>query len=222
MPVDSHGDPLVYAEYGDAKYDLVQRLGPFCTYCERRLATHIAVEHIEARYLGGAVIDWNNFLLACTNCNSSKGIKPLPNPCFLPDRFNTAYAFEYGPGAMIAANVALASPQETTAANDTLDLFGLRSLMPMAPRQPDRRWDDYIERWGNAEISLQRWQSKPTSELREQIAETAQACGAFSIYMTVFKKEPAVRQEILDRFQKYNTRLRCFDTNANVQSDLNL
>lgn len=34
-----------FANYDDAKPDLVSRLGLYCSYCERRIATNLAVEH---------------------------------------------------------------------------------------------------------------------------------------------------------------------------------
>ncbi len=35
-----------YANYRDAFVELASRIGLFCSYCERRIATQLAVEHI--------------------------------------------------------------------------------------------------------------------------------------------------------------------------------
>ena len=72
-PIDRGPAPRAYAEYGDSIGDLVDRLGRYCSYCERRLPTHLAVEHMAPKSLHeGRELDWCNFLLGCVNCNLSK------------------------------------------------------------------------------------------------------------------------------------------------------
>lgn len=68
--------PGDFADYDDAKPFLLARLGPFCSYCERRIPTNLAVEHIQPKGVPKyAPLEktWDNFLLACVNCNSTKG-----------------------------------------------------------------------------------------------------------------------------------------------------
>ncbi|MEM8995751.1 MAG: HNH endonuclease [Acidobacteriota bacterium] len=77
-PADGGAPEVVdFEDYADAKADLVSRLGLFCSYCERAINTNLAVEHIQPKKgdfgrpdLAGR---WENFLLACVNCNSTKG-----------------------------------------------------------------------------------------------------------------------------------------------------
>lgn len=128
-PTDENGVPLTFARYPDAKYYLVERLGPFCSYCERRLATDIAVEHLEAKSTGGAWVDWDNFLLACRNCNSDKGTKPSAG-LFLPHTHNTSHAFRYAEGAVIDANPDLSGTDQDIARR-SLALVGLNNLTPV-------------------------------------------------------------------------------------------
>src|SRR5271157_2553705 len=88
-----------YDNYRDAFGELTGRIGMFCSYCERRIPTQLAVEHIQPKglpayaHLQGR---WENFLLGCVNCNSTKGDKDVVlADVLLPDRDNTAAAYEY-------------------------------------------------------------------------------------------------------------------------------
>lgn len=74
-PVDEEGNKKNLDRYPKAKADLLDRLGHYCSYCECR-AYPLHVEHVVPLFhrpdLRG---DWGNFLLGCTNCNSTKGTK---------------------------------------------------------------------------------------------------------------------------------------------------
>ena len=75
-PVAKGGNPQAgdFADYQDARPFLISRIGPFCSYCERR-TTPLHVEHIQPKGLpqyAGLIGRWDNFLLACVNCNSTK------------------------------------------------------------------------------------------------------------------------------------------------------
>jgi hypothetical protein len=66
------------AVYRVARADLVAAIGEFCSFCELPIADHLLpVEHRapKARYPTYTVWWWN-FLLACRDCNSTKGSKP--------------------------------------------------------------------------------------------------------------------------------------------------
>lgn len=73
-------DPKLSSLYGQAAGDLETRLGRFCSFCELYTTTGLAVEHRAPKapyplfYLA-----WDNFLLACTVCNSIKKSKPPRN-----------------------------------------------------------------------------------------------------------------------------------------------
>lgn len=75
-PMTDHGDNIVYDEYSQAKPHLSRRLGDYCSYCEMRVYSSLAIEHIASKHSTPALKrDWSNFLLACVNCNSTKGEK---------------------------------------------------------------------------------------------------------------------------------------------------
>jgi 5-methylcytosine-specific restriction endonuclease McrA len=92
---------LDYADYQNAKPDLVARLGPYCSFCERPVFTQLAVEHIQPKGLpqyAPLIGRWTNFLLACVNCNSTKKVKNVVlADVLLPDRDNTSAVFCYLP-----------------------------------------------------------------------------------------------------------------------------
>jgi hypothetical protein len=225
VPVDTAGNPLTFAQYRDAKFYLVERLGSYCSYCERFLATHIAVEHVEAKSTGGGIVDWENFLLACVNCNSAKGARSSAGK-YLPHTHNTAYAFVYREGARIEANPHL-SLAEQQMAQETLALLGLNDLQPSNPRDADRRYDDYVEMWNKAEASkrrLSRVRSKQgdVQEYCEEIVEGAHSRGAFSIYRAVFADDPIMLQMLLERFTVHGTRRDCFDTGGVTKQKISI
>ena len=79
-----------FANYRDALPDLVSRFGRYCSYCERLIPVQLAVEHIQPKGLPAYQAlegRWENFLLACVNCNSTKKDKDVVlSDVLLPDR----------------------------------------------------------------------------------------------------------------------------------------
>lgn len=83
-PVERGLAPRTYTKYGDAISDLEEHLGLYCSYCERRLPTSLAIEHIMPKSLHpGLEVEWTNFLLTCNNCNSVKGKQEITVEDFL-------------------------------------------------------------------------------------------------------------------------------------------
>ena len=95
--------------YGDAIDDLAARLDRYCSYCERRLPVSLAVEHMAPKSLhANREMDWDNFLLACTNCNSVKDTKDVADEDILwPDRHNTMLALAYIRGGFVGTAAGL-------------------------------------------------------------------------------------------------------------------
>jgi len=206
-----------YANHRDAFPDLASRLGPFCSYCERRIATVLAVEHIQPRsrpayaHLFGC---WDNFLLGCVNCNSTKKAKDVVlADVLLPDRDNTAAAYEYTLDGKVAIKAGLTPPQVQLAKN-TLALTGLdkhggnvkdsNEKLVATDRQSQR-----MEVWLTALSSKNDLHSQPTDAFRRQIVETAFGRGFFSIWMKVFVDDIAIRKFLIEKFS--GTAGDCFD-----------
>lgn len=76
-PTHDNGQVKNYEDYGDLRKDLISRIGEYCSYCETPLGANLAIEHILSKSLSLNEVDWNNSLLACTNCNSHKTDKTL-------------------------------------------------------------------------------------------------------------------------------------------------
>ena len=105
-PIDRGTAPRTYARYEDALRDLAQVIGDYCSYCERFIDTHLAVEHVQPKSRKKALRTlWSNFLLACVNCNSCKGKKHIALASFFwPDVDNTFRCFTYGTAGIIGIN----------------------------------------------------------------------------------------------------------------------
>lgn len=219
-PLDRGGAPNSYSDYSHAKPDLVNRLGCYCCYCERRIATGLAVEHILAKSLfPNLEKDWNNFLLACVNCNSAKLAKPLAfDQCILPDRDNTFAAFNYAENGMV--EVALSAPTPTVGmAQALLDLVALN-------RFELETWDEShlfsalerlsqrVQVWIQAKDARNDYNQGRASVRR--IASEAASAGFFSIWMAAFDGVPELRRALIEVFP--GTAQDCFDIETGVIS----
>ena len=203
-PVDKGVAPAGYARYQDAGPDLRARLGDYCSYCERQIETNLAVEHIQPKSLVPALItDWNNFLLACANCNSTKGDSPINLvDYFWPHTDNPLRAFVYFPGGLIGPHSRLLQAEATKAAA-TLELTGLDHYPGNPGKVPtisDQRWRRRLEIWQLANKGRSRLAEQNTVVVRELIVENAIARGMFSIWWTVFAGDIDMRRRLREAF----------------------
>jgi hypothetical protein len=201
IPLDAAGNPKTWTRYQDARLDLIGRLGDYCSYCEMRLEASLAVEHVLPKILKPeSELSWDNFLLACTNCNSTKGKKEIALDDFLwPDRADTFRVFLYGPGCMIRAADGL-TEQEMQRAEKTLGLTGLDKYPPKKTSASDRRWIKRQDAWGIAERAKKRLRDNPTEAMRDQIADTAKLGDYWSVWMTVFADDADMRRRLVSAF----------------------
>ena len=216
-PVDKGAAPAVYAKYGDAGPDLRDRLGDYCSYCERQIETNLAVEHVQPKSVVSALIlDWDNFLLACTNCNSTKGDTPIQVvDYFWPDADNTLRAFEYVRGGLIEPHPRL-PPAMALKAVATLTLTGLDRYPGNGGEEPtpsDRRWLTRQQAWQKAERYRNILAGQDTVEVRELIVEIALSRGEFSIWWTAFAGDVDMRRRL--RLAFTGTHRASFDINEN-------
>jgi uncharacterized protein (TIGR02646 family) len=209
-----------FENYRDAFVDLLSRMGPFCSYCERRINTQLAVEHIQPKalpaysHLEGR---WDNFLLGCVNCNSTKSDKDVVlAEVMLPDRDNTAAAFTYHEDGRISINADLTQRQQMLA-ESILELTGLNKRPQDIFDANERlvateRFSQRKEAWLIALMSKDDLSQNPTEAFRRQIARTASSHGFFSIWMSVFEEELQVRRLLIQEFN--GTAIDCFDANT--------
>lgn len=209
-----------YENYRDAFSELAARIGMFCSYCERRIATQLAVEHIQPKalpayeHLEGR---WENFLLGCVNCNSTKGHRDVVlSDVLLPDRDNTAAAYAYTmDGRVVVQGGLMHELQEM--AERTLALTGLDKRASLVTDSNGRlvaidRVAQRMEIWLIAQDSKCDLQSNPNDAFRRQIVRTAIGHGFFSIWMSVFEDDVAVRKLLIYEFT--GTASDCFDPNT--------
>jgi uncharacterized protein (TIGR02646 family) len=209
-----------YDSYRDAFGELAGRIGMFCSYCERRIPTLLAVEHIQPKglpayaHLQGS---WDNLLLACVNCNSTKKDQDvaLAN-VLLPDRDNTAAAYEYTMDGKITIPARLTGGQRRMAER-ALALTGLHKQANAVVDSNGQlvaidRVAQRMETWLIAQESRSDLQANPSDSFRGQIARTATGHGFFSIWMTVFSDDVAVRKLLIAAFR--GTATDCFDANS--------
>ncbi|MDB5310310.1 MAG: endonuclease [Gemmataceae bacterium] len=218
-PVFRDASPLAgdYEEYRDSFPDLVGRIGAYCSYCERRIATNLAVEHIQPKSLPAYTHlkgRWDNFLLGCVNCNSTKKDKDVVlDKVLLPDRDNTAAVFDYTMDGTISVRVGLPDATRAMAAA-VLALVGLDRRASAVIDNNGRlvaidRVAQRMEAWLTAQSSRDDLLANPTEAFRRQVARTARECGFFSIWMAAFADDIAVRRLLIAEFG--GTAADCFD-----------
>jgi len=217
-PVEKGTAPAVYDQYQDAGPDLQSRLGDYCSYCERQIETHLAVEHVQPKvYRAPLRAAWSNFLLGCVHCNSCKGKKRVAlRAYFWPDRDNTLRAFEYGRGGLVNPSADLSRALRRRA-NDTISLVGLDKYPGNPGREPtssDRRWLRRQQTWLMAEMDRARLAANDTAEVRELIVENALGRGMFSIWWTVFAGDADMRRRLREAF--LGTHADSFDANEDL------
>lgn len=204
-PIERGPAPRVYTEYGDAIDDLVGRLGRYCTYCERRLPVSLAVEHMSPKdHHPDRELDWDNFLLGCTNCNSTKSNKDVSDDATLwPDRDNTLLAVTYARGGFVTISEGVNDADLRARIKVLLDLVGLDRHAARVPRptDKDKRWQQREELWAVAEETLGSYEALKRSPVALSLIVTAAlGYGFLSVWLTVFDAYPEVRLALLDAF----------------------
>lgn len=205
-PINKGLAPRVYSFYGDAIGDLEDVIGDFCSYCERQIETHLAIEHVQPKSRKKSLLnDWSNFLLGCVHCNSSKGKRSVTLHNFLwPDRDNTMRAFVYTRDGLVTVYGRLRRPNRQRA-EATINLVGLdkvpgHQMRQRRPTRSDRRWRRRQEAFDLAERERDRLALQDTPVVRELIADVAHGRGMFSIWLQVFAGDPDMRRRLRQRF----------------------
>lgn len=216
-PIERGVAPREYTKYQDAIDDLTERLGWYCSYCERRLPVSLAVEHIKPKSLNSELeTEWTNFLLGCTNCNSTKGNKEVKLEEYLwPDRDNTFQALTYSRGGFVQITENLLDTQKQKA-QALLDLVGLQRhpASENKPTDKDKRWQQREEAWQTATIARGHYETlERQEEAKELVLTVAINNGFFSVWMSVFADYPEIKTELIKSFP--GTASSCFDAEGN-------
>lgn len=210
VPKDENDDPVEYDDYKDARDDLIDRMGDFCSYCEVALHSQVDVEHVVPKSLDADLeLKWTNFLLACTNCNSIKSNKAVVlNQFYWPEQDNTLRAFFYEqdqPPQIVEDD----DDVDTDQAQRTLDLTGI-NRDPTHPRfsDRDRRWLKRMNAWSLAEQARTWIGENDSGQIRSMAVELAKGIGFWSVWFTVFKDDTDMRRRLIDGFP--GTETLCF------------
>jgi len=211
-PVKKGSSPIVvFNRYEDAFDYLLDRIGmgewnnikigQYCSYCERCIQTNLAVEHIEPKkgLFGKPALEkeWSNFLLACVNCNSTKGSQKVDfNSIYLPDRDNTFRAIEYKQDGTIEPKEAL-NDHEKILAHNTIKLLGLNNNIAVGSDLSGVAKDRRTQRlnvWLIALNAYDDFQNCVDKEaLKKFIVREMLSNGFFSIWMKVFEQEAEIK-----------------------------
>ena len=211
-PVRRGGMPVPggFSNYRDAFPHLVGRLGMYCSYCERRIPTGLAVEHMQPKSLVAYAHlewEWTNFLLACVNCNSVKGFQDINLDKYVwPDRDDTFAIFEYtDDGRIVPSQIAIDAGLEDVA-KATLELTGLdRAIAPYFDDNGIMVQLDRVAQRMNARLiaedSLFDLESiNDRDPYIRAIVRAALAQGFFSVWMQVFSGHQDVLDALVDAF----------------------
>jgi len=207
-PLDDQARPKKYTRYVNARRDLITRLGPYCSYCEMKIDSNLDVEHIRPKTTYPELeLEWDNFLLACRNCNSTKGDKsPAVTDIFWPHADNTYRAFEYGEEGVVKAAHDL-PPALKKKAERSISLTGLDKTLDME-NASDRRWLARRDAWGRAKEALNWLRECDCEPMRKMIISAAEG-GYWSIWMTVFAQDEDMRRRFIHAWR--GTAKNCFD-----------
>lgn len=205
--MDSDGNEIAFAEYGHAKKRLFDRLEKYCSFCERPASGGLAVEHIQSKHHNASLSrDWNNFLLACVNCNSTKLTKIKTEEdeshYLLPHRDRTFDAFDYTAGAVRVAKVS--DPKLRERAQHTDELVGLTRTPHVGLTKAqvrgatDTRYEDRRRAYQVATNARNELIELDTPGIRRLTLDLAKAVGFWSVWMTVFRDDEQMQTALCD------------------------
>ena len=197
-PTEDDDRRMTFPEYGHAKGPLIERIGEYCSYCERPGDLH--VEHVVPKSVEDDLEkEWSNLLLGCVNCNSRKSDKNRSRDGYLwPDSDDTFGAFVYRSGGRVAVNDGLARAGHRKA-EAPFDLVGLGETGTRTDRRRHKRrqaWDKAV-----------RVRDLIDDDKSRIIAvEVALGTGFFSVWMAVFRDDEDMRNRLVRAFPGTRTR----------------
>ena len=198
-PLDNAGVQIVFSEYPEARRYLIDRLGEYCSYCERHIPASLAVEHIRPKTHNPMLeLRWDNLLLACPNCNSTKGHENIILADYaLPHIDDTFDLFQYDSSAIVKPKLGL-NPIDLDKTKKTIKLVGLGKSQPAINTKEwkiasDRRFEHRLQTYLEAErFSLE--YSKKSIAARADMLPLLEIIviskGFWSIWMSAFSTFP--------------------------------
>ena len=187
-----NGQRISLSPFQKAKRPLKDRIGDFCSYCERPGDLH--AEHVIPKSIRKDLeSERSNFLLGCVNCNSRKLKKNNSRERYLwPDQDETFGAFAYGSDG----RESVIAGMEQDLRRKASALFNLAGLGAEETNSDGRR-RKRRKAWRHAVLARSRVRDNNTRNLAVQVAE---GTGFFSVWMTVFRDDELMRQKLIEAF----------------------
>ena len=197
-----------YSKYRDALDDLAGQIGLFCSYCEQPIQHAPEIEHVQPKSLEPELErSWENLLLSCKNCNSTKSDKPVDlDRVAMPDSDNTFRGLVFLEGGNIKVSPNLTDAQAEMMGH-VVELVRL-DRHPDAENKDDQPTDRdkraYLRRdvWDLAHHYLRLVELPGGDHLICNLIadDLAPAKGFFSVWMTVFRDHPDMLKRIIQAF----------------------
>jgi len=209
LPQGKKGQAIIFKKYARSRRYLIDIIGDYCSYCERKMVSGIEVEHIlpQSSPSGKNLkLTWSNFLLSCKNCNTTKGTKT--GSYFFPDRDNTYRVFFYDASGKVKVSPQLTDPKEIQRANNTIELAGLDKEPPKKytvkwEEASDRRFEQRAEAFNEAQDYVNKY-ATASSEVRLIYLDCFKTIvikgGFWSIWMRAFENFPEVQKALINSF----------------------
>ncbi len=218
--------PMVVARYQDWRNHLVQRIGYYCAYCNMPLSHSLQVEHVVPRnppdgVVPGALLDWENLLLACGPCNHAKGNAPTDSTTYyLPESHNThlPFAVDLSPverRAIVVPQSENLNQNQIEKARRTIDLLALDAIDNRAAvvdlRSEKRHQASIAVECAKFLFDLAIQNGADPSLAAEKVARLAAPIGFFSLWYEAFTEDALVMQRLMDLAIIPGTAIACFD-----------
>jgi len=209
-PTGEDGQPVVFADYKEARPHLLGRIGSYCSFCEVEISVPIDVEHIRHKHRNPSLErSWDNLLLACKNCNSTKDVKVDTaadvEARLWPHTCRTFDVFRYLPDGVVQV-ADITDPALKLKAEATAEMVGLLKrpndglTRQQIERATDRRYQKRSDAWRAAADARDDLRTADSPELRRTIVRLAKSTGFWSVWMTVFAGDAEMRREITTAF----------------------
>lgn len=200
--------------YRDWRKDLIDRIGEYCVYCNMKITQSLQVEHVIPKVpvvgaVAGALLDWDNMLLACGPCNRAKWNYPCNDTLYyLPESHNTHLPFQIKAhathkDAAIVTPAAGMTPSQEQKAKATVAFFHLDEVDKRS-KIVDLRWRERFQATVSVAFAVRAYRERKSapnfdaSDAAKDIAIRARDAGFFSLWYEAFANEPLVMYELIN------------------------
>ena len=205
--------------YQEALHPLINRIGNYCCYCERKCISHLAIEHKcpkDVKDNWNLILDWHNFLLSCPACNSKKGNSHIVRSniftILFPDKDNTYHIFSYKEEKNYSASLNtdfITNPLYYARAKQTLKMLKLNESEDI--NDTATRCYERLKKAKDAKTWLKVITENGIKQTFLNLIQSGVQEGCWSIWMQHFEHIPEIKEVIL--FALPNTAVEYFIDN---------